>query len=906
MFLVLVCAQLASLGDVETLLLGLPASVRQFVLVFLADDLRPEEVQRRLRHQGAALPVRVASSGLPLHHSGIYLVPSGFAVSQRNDILWLEEDPQPLLQTLHRSLRDAARLVVILMSSPAPWPQELHRPLWRLRQQGALLLAQAEQGRAALEGVELDLDHVAPARAMGELLRYHGALRSFLEEVPQGASAVDGAWLAQLGRDALLGGLLPPRMAAELRYLRHALQQGQRRLEEAQAARDALQQELEHMHQAQRTLQHLMERQRRDLDTLLQQGQEALVLLDGDLRVRRYTSAVQRWIRLLPQDEGRPLTHVVFDLPRPPVFGVLQEALRNNSPALRHVVEDGEEVEIWAWPDSREGVVLALRPRDPAPPRDSDLPADLGALLGSLITPALVLDHERSVVLCNRAAELFFGQALGRLSGRRLDQLLVGEDLERVWSLCRQALRGQGLPMQLELQNGRMVESLGGQPRYIRGQMLPCPLPGAEGEESQEAGVLWLFEDLSHEQQAQRLHLHQQSQILEAHNLERLRDWTAGLAHDVNNLLTVALTNLHILAQGEELDAQERAELLEESSQVTRGVRDLIRDSIPHGLRPRQLELLSLNEVVRHQEPTLRTVIPDGVDFQMDLCEELPLVFADVHQLGRIGVNLVRNAVEALTQEGDRLVMLATGVQRLHQSFCQEYPYRPDLQPGDYVFLEVSDTGRGIDPEVLPNLFKPRVTTHQEEGRGWGLANVLQLVHEMNGAVEVFSTQGAGSTFLIYLPALLSAEEEQRQHTPWPGTSPEAPLPGRGERLVLYIDDDRRLQRSVARLLQQHHFRVEAATGGREGLRLCREFDSLLSAVVLDLTMPDMDGLEVLRHLRLEQPWLPVILVSGYSERMDELPLDERTCFLEKPLLIESLVPTLDRMVALGHGTLSR
>jgi CheY-like chemotaxis protein len=109
----------------------------------------------------------------------------------------------------------------------------------------------------------------------------------------------------------------------------------------------------------------------------------------------------------------------------------------------------------------------------------------------------------------------------------------------------------------------------------------------------------------------------------------------------------------------------------------------------------------------------------------------------------------------------------------------------------------------------------------------------------------------------------------------------------------------------VARLLRQNDFHVEVASGGREGLRRCEALGPRLAAVVLDLTMPDMNGLEVLRRLREQQPWLPVLLVSGYSERMDELPLDERTRFLEKPLMTESLASTLHDMVSLGRGTLS-
>jgi CheY-like chemotaxis protein len=264
--------------------------------------------------------------------------------------------------------------------------------------------------------------------------------------------------------------------------------------------------------------------------------------------------------------------------------------------------------------------------------------------------------------------------------------------------------------------------------------------------------------------------------------------------------------------------------------------------------------------------------------------------------------------VEALNDGGgaEPLVMLATGVQELPEFFCQEYPYRPDLRPGDYVFLEVSDSGRGIAPEIMGSLFEPRVST-RGEGHGWGLANVLQLVQGMNGAVDVHTTEGAGSTFLIYLPALSEPGAERDRRTPSPDLTVAGALgDGHGyESVVLYIDDDLRLHRSVARLLRQNDFHVEVASGGREGLRRCEALGPRLAAVVLDLTMPDMNGLEVLRRLREQQPWLPVLLVSGYSERMDELPLDERTRFLEKPLMTESLASTLHDMVSLGRGTLS-
>jgi len=260
------------------------------------------------------------------------------------------------------------------------------------------------------------------------------------------------------------------------------------------------------------------------------------------------------------------------------------------------------------------------------------------------------------------------------------------------------------------------------------------------------------------------------------------------------------------------------------------------------------------------------------VILRLRLPDEPVVVDADAAQLRQVVMNLVINAADAI---GDRSGTVTIRVHHLEASADYLADVHPEagLQPGNYAALEVADTGVGMDAETQARIFDPFFTT-KFTGRGLGLAAVLGIVRGHRGALRVYSEVGHGSTFRIVLP--LSAASPVPTHAPqdaWHGTG-----------AVIVVDDDAMVRNVARRLLESFGLTVTALDGGPAALELVQSDPTAVDAVLLDMTMPEMNGAEVLTHLRRIRPDLPVVLMSGYHE--DELSAELSSGidgFVQKP-----------------------
>ncbi len=380
-----------------------------------------------------------------------------------------------------------------------------------------------------------------------------------------------------------------------------------------------------------------------------------------------------------------------------------------------------------------------------------------------------------------------------------------------------------------------------------------------------------------------------QQQLLQVQKLESLGVLAGGIAHDFNNLLTAILggTSAALLSLPRESPA---VPALESAMSGAQRAADLTRQLLAYtGKGHFDVRPLDLSVHVRELVQLLETMIPKKVQLRLELGVGLPSIEADVAQLQQIIVNLVVNGAEATGEDGGT-VLVVTGTQEVDATYASTLFTPGEIEPGRYVFVEVHDTGCGMDEATQARIFDPFFTT-KFTGRGLGLAAVLGIVRTHGGALKVYSTPGRGTTFKVFFRA--------SELTPRPPRAGETDT-FRGEGLVLVIDDDGGVRKALRLLLEHFGFEVAEAPGGREGLRMLEGEASGATLVILDMTMPELSGEETFRALRALRNDVPVLLSSGYNEIEATRRFTSKGLagFLQKPFSARDLATKLKAALA--------
>jgi len=346
--------------------------------------------------------------------------------------------------------------------------------------------------------------------------------------------------------------------------------------------------------------------------------------------------------------------------------------------------------------------------------------------------------------------------------------------------------------------------------------------------------------------------------LRQSQKLESLGVLSGGIAHDFNNLLTAILGNANLGAMHLPLESPARP-YLQQIEQATLRAADLTRQLLAYAGKGRlQVIEVDLNRLVVEMTQLLTVSISKKAVVRYDLAPDLPRITADPSQMQQLVMNLVTNASEAIGEEVSGLITVRTGVQMVDEAYVLGLLPALPLAPGRYVTLEVSDTGCGMTAEVQERIFDPFYTT-KFTGRGLGLSAMLGILRSHHGSLKVYSEVSRGSVFKLFLPALQRGNEEPplRYATPdWQGHG------------NLLIVDDEPSARAVARSLAEHlGFQVLEATDGQEALSLFELRHAELTAVLMDLTMPHMDGRQAFLRMHELHPQIPVVLTSGYSEQ---------------------------------------
>ena len=329
-----------------------------------------------------------------------------------------------------------------------------------------------------------------------------------------------------------------------------------------------------------------------------------------------------------------------------------------------------------------------------------------------------------------------------------------------------------------------------------------------------------------------------------------------GVAHDFNNLLVGVIGNAS-LAQEMLPPDHSAAELMATVVKTGEQAAHLTRQMLAYSGKGKFLvEPLEISALVRDIIELVRPSIPKKVALNLDLDEDLPSIEADRGQVQQILMNLAINAAEAIGSH-DGQVTVRTRTQVVDDDYLRRHPEAADLPPGQYVVLEVRDTGCGMDAAVKAKIFDPFFST-KFTGRGLGLAAVAGIVRGHKGAIVVTSAPGKGTTFEVLFPPAAHAAKRK------PDAAPEAVLQGSG--VVLVIDDEQVVRDMAKKALERHGYTVLVADGGLAAIDLLKRHPGNIDLAVLDLSMPGMSGEETLPELRKLRPEVKVFVSSGYSE----------------------------------------
>ncbi len=369
--------------------------------------------------------------------------------------------------------------------------------------------------------------------------------------------------------------------------------------------------------------------------------------------------------------------------------------------------------------------------------------------------------------------------------------------------------------------------------------------------------------------------------------MEAIGTLAGGIAHDFNNILSVILGYADLLKMEMKFNPENLMSLQEIINAATKA-RDLVNQIISFTRRSdRVLKPVCVNDVVQDSLKLIKSLIPENVRVSVEL-DTKSNVLADTSQIHQIMLNLCMNAAFSMEDKGGLLTI------HLSEDTFDKIPalIQEKLDIGDYIHLKIQDTGHGIPADIVNRIFDPYFSTKpKDKGSGLGLAIVQGIVSTLNGAIDVNSTVGEGSVFDIYLPVLKKDGADEGRYMEEAKLS-EEPL------RIMYVDDESSIIVMSKKALMTFGYAVTGCTDGKEALRIFSKDPDQFDLVITDLSMPEVTGIDLARHVHSLRPDLPIIVCTGFHERSEELGIGQHgiRSVITKPLSLRQLVSKIEEV----------
>ena len=479
------------------------------------------------------------------------------------------------------------------------------------------------------------------------------------------------------------------------------------------------------------------------------------------------------------------------------------------------------------------------------------------------------VDADGALTYINHNASQLFGYPPQELSGGfNLLQAFVPEDRERVGVDIRRHSRGEELGRQeytaLKKDGTRFPVAV----HANRALRTPA-----------EAGVRGILIDLTPIKHAEAERKRLQLQLQQAQKMESIGALAGGIAHDFNNILSaiIGYTELAILND----DPRSCAADLNEALRAANRAKDLVKQILAFSRQTEEDRVpVKVGMVVREAAKFLRATIPSSIALNVKILDRDGAVLSNAVELHQIVLNLCTNAVHAIGDRGGALEVAVQNV-RIEHDLKGHFS---EVDPGRYVLVSVKDSGQGIEPGIINRIFDPYFTTKDKGvGTGLGLAVVHGIVKKSGGAIQVESSPGHGATFNVYLPRADTAAPPVKNEPP-------KPVVGGSER-ILFVDDEKMLIDIGEKMIERLGYQVVSRTSPIEALELFRAKPDHFDLVITDQTMPGMTGDVLASELMQIRPDIPVIICTGYSQRIDSERAQRKgiKAFVMKPILINEI-----------------
>jgi two-component system, cell cycle sensor histidine kinase and response regulator CckA len=508
---------------------------------------------------------------------------------------------------------------------------------------------------------------------------------------------------------------------------------------------------------------------------------------------------------------------------------------------------------------------------------------DVGDLLRDAPMGVAFADHAGVISNANAALTKFFG-ASGSLTGKNFSMLVEASERAQVMTLIARAAGGETGLKAVELRGSK---SGNGEDRMA--ELFASPFHDSTHHSAHDSSaakaVLYLL-DVS-EQKAL------ETKFAQSQKMQAVGQLAGGVAHDFNNLLTVIIGNCEFLLmrhQASDPSFKEINEVHQNALRAAALVSQLLAFSRKQTMQPK---LLALGDVIGELAQMLRRLVGEGITLNVEREPDLWTVHADEAQLGNAIINLVVNARDAMPSGG------AVTIRTANQTVTSAAALGTAIMPaGDYVRIEVADTGTGMSKEIQSKIFDPFFTTKPVgQGTGLGLATVYGIVKQSGGFITVDSAPGKGTCFKIYLPR---RKAEVSDSAPVEAAPPTPARDVTGQDTILLVEDEEAVRSFAARALRMRGYNVLEASGGEEALEIVKNDDNKIDLIITDVVMPNMDGPSMVRHVKALKPDLAVIFMSGYAEeafrRNDQNSEDIH--FLPKPFGLKQLAAKVKEVLA--------
>ncbi|MFB2768360.1 PAS domain S-box protein [Pelatocladus sp. BLCC-F211] len=489
------------------------------------------------------------------------------------------------------------------------------------------------------------------------------------------------------------------------------------------------------------------------------------------------------------------------------------------------------------------------------------------AALLDIATDAIMLrDLSHQILLWNKSAENLYGWQAEEAIGKYADELLFNEPLPLLREIHNIVLESgfwQG-ELQKISKSGKQI-------------IVESRWTLVKDEHHQPKSILVVDTDITQKKQLEK-------QFLRTQRMESIGTLASGIAHDLNNVLSPILMSVQLLQMKCE-DRRDRQILSIVENNAKRGA-NLVKQvlSFARGIEGDRT-VLRVKHLILEMKQIVEQTFPKSITVNTEIQPDLWNVCGDSTQLHQVLMNLCLNARDAMPTSGT-LTISANNIV-IDENYARMHL---DAQVGSYIVIKVADTGVGISHELLDRIFEPFFTTKEfGKGTGLGLSTVMGVVKGHGGFISVSSTIGKGTKFQVYLPAV-------QTHTEPPSEDLEMPR-GQGQ-WILVVDDEVAVTEITAASLENHNYKVITASDGIEAVALYAQHKDKISAAIIDMMMPNMDGTTTINTLLKMNPLLRIIAVSGLATG-EQILLNHKTThtvFLPKPYTAQELLKTL-RMV---------